>query len=76
VDQEHPSYDSHMPRRARAEHTFAHLKSYRVLRDCRRRGDDIDTLMLAVSFLGGSHPGTTTRPDEAGRVWCDWSQSR
>jgi hypothetical protein len=51
VDREHPGYASHVLRRARAEHTIAHLKSYRVLRDCRRRGAGIDTSAHAVAFL-------------------------
>lgn len=41
----------HRKRRARVEHAIARLKSWRVLRDHRRRGHHLDDTLRAVSFL-------------------------
>lgn len=41
----------HRRRRARVEHALAHLKTWRVLRDHRRRGRHLDTTLRAVAVL-------------------------
>lgn len=41
----------HRRRRARVEHAIARLKTWRVLRDHRRRGHHLDDTLRAVSFL-------------------------
>jgi hypothetical protein len=60
VDQSHPRHRSHVDRRARVGHCFAHLKGWRVLRDCRRRGDGIDVSARAVAFLHNLRVGVYT----------------
>lgn len=42
---------SHKQVRARVEHTFASMKTWKVLRDCRLRGDGVHHAMLGVARL-------------------------
>lgn len=37
--------------RARVEHTFARMKTYKILRDCRLRGDGVHHAMLGIARL-------------------------
>ena len=37
--------------RARVEHTFARMKAYKILRDCRLRGDGVHHAMLGIARL-------------------------
>jgi hypothetical protein len=42
---------SHRRVRARVEHTFARMKTWKVLRDCRLRGDGVAVAMLGIARL-------------------------
>ncbi|MBN3933305.1 transposase [Streptomyces verrucosisporus] len=42
---------SHRRVRARVEHTFARMKSWKILRDCRLRGDGVHHAMLGIARL-------------------------
>ncbi|MET9520328.1 transposase [Streptomyces sp. NPDC002994] len=42
---------SHRQVRARVEHTFARLKSWKILRDCRLKGDGVHHAMLGIARL-------------------------
>ncbi|MFE9476949.1 transposase [Streptomyces griseofuscus] len=42
---------SHRRVRARVEHTFARMKSWRILRDCRLKGDGVHHAMLGIARL-------------------------
>ncbi|MGW3935929.1 transposase [Streptomyces phaeochromogenes] len=42
---------SHRKVRARVEHVFARMKTWRILRDCRLRGDGIHHAMLGIARL-------------------------
>ncbi|SCE24047.1 DDE superfamily endonuclease [Streptomyces sp. DvalAA-43] len=42
---------SHRKVRARVEHTFAHMKSWKILRDCRLKGDGVHHAMLGIARL-------------------------
>ncbi|SDC95643.1 Helix-turn-helix of DDE superfamily endonuclease [Glycomyces harbinensis] len=42
---------SHRQVRARVEHTFARMKTWKVLRDCRLRGDGVAVAMLGIARL-------------------------
>ncbi|GHG27347.1 hypothetical protein GCM10018777_48220 [Streptomyces albogriseolus] len=42
---------SHRQVRARIEHTFARMKSWKILRDCRLRGDGVHHAMLGIARL-------------------------
>ncbi|MFD0396215.1 transposase [Streptomyces nogalater] len=42
---------SHRKVRARVEHTFAHMKSWKILRDCRLRGEGVHHAMLGIARL-------------------------
>ncbi|MET7981048.1 transposase [Streptomyces mirabilis] len=42
---------SHRKVRARVEHTFAHVKSWKILRDCRLKGDGVHHAMLGIARL-------------------------
>ncbi len=42
---------SHKQVRARVEHTFARMKSWKILRDCRLRGDGVHHAMLGIARL-------------------------
>ncbi|WP_369265190.1 transposase [Streptomyces sp. R35] len=42
---------SHKQVRARVEHTFAHLKGWKILRDCRLKGDGVHHAMLGIARL-------------------------
>lgn len=42
---------SHPKVRARVEHTFAHIKSWKILRDCRLKGDGVHHVMLGIAQL-------------------------
>ncbi len=37
--------------RARVEHTFARMKSWKILRDCRLKGDGVHHAMLGIARL-------------------------
>jgi hypothetical protein len=47
--EEHNS--SHRKVRARVEHTFARMKSWKILRDCRLKGDGVHHAMLGIARL-------------------------
>ncbi|MFI1769772.1 transposase [Streptomyces sp. NPDC020800] len=42
---------SHRKVRARAEHVFARMKAWKILRDCRLKGDGVHTAMLGIARL-------------------------
>lgn len=42
---------SHRKVRARVEHVFARMKSWKILRDCRLKGDGVHTAMLGIARL-------------------------
>ncbi|MFJ9929685.1 transposase [Streptomyces misionensis] len=42
---------SHRKVRARIEHTFARMKTWKILRDCRLRGDGVHHAMLGIARL-------------------------
>ncbi|PNV32729.1 IS5/IS1182 family transposase [Streptomyces sp. DH-12] len=42
---------SHKQVRARVEHCFARMKTYKILRDCRLRGDGVHHAMLGIARL-------------------------
>ncbi|WP_372495450.1 transposase [Saccharopolyspora soli] len=42
---------SHKQVRARVEHVFARMKAWKILRDCRLRGDGVHTAMLGIARL-------------------------
>ncbi|MFI8341893.1 transposase [Streptomyces sp. NPDC085639] len=42
---------SHKQVRARVEHAFARMKTYKILRDCRLRGDGVHHAMLGIARL-------------------------
>jgi len=42
---------SHKQVRARVEHAFARMKTWKILRDCRLRGDGVHTAMLGIARL-------------------------
>ncbi|MGC4984697.1 transposase [Streptomyces sp. DT193] len=42
---------SHRKVRARVEHTFARMKSWKILRDCRLKGDGVHHAMLGITRL-------------------------
>lgn len=37
--------------RARVEHVFARMKSWKILRDCRLKGDGVHTARLGIARL-------------------------
>lgn len=41
----------HRKVRARVEHAFARMKNYKVLRDCRQRGDGLHHAVQAVAHM-------------------------
>ncbi len=41
----------HRKVRARVEHTFARMKNYKILRDCRQRGDGLHHAVRAVAHM-------------------------
>lgn len=41
----------HKQVRARVEHAFARMKTYKILRDCRLRGDGVHHAMLSIARL-------------------------
>ncbi|WUH98232.1 transposase [Spirillospora sp. NBC_00431] len=41
----------HRKVRARVEHTFARMKNYKILRDCRQRGDGLHHAVQAIAHL-------------------------
>ncbi|MEV7739948.1 transposase [Streptomyces sp. NPDC088921] len=45
---------SHRKVRARVEHVFAHMKSWKILRDCRLKGDGVHHAMLGIARLHSS----------------------
>jgi hypothetical protein len=42
---------SHRKVRARVEHTFARMKTWKILRDCRLKGDGVHYAMLGIARL-------------------------
>jgi hypothetical protein len=44
---------SHRKVRARVEHAFARMKTWKILRDCRLRGDGVHHAMLGIAGLHG-----------------------
>ncbi|MFF2479155.1 transposase [Streptomyces sp. NPDC058066] len=42
---------SHKQVRARVEHTFARMKTWKILRDCRLKGDGVHHAMLGIAHL-------------------------
>ncbi|MEV8061401.1 transposase, partial [Streptomyces antimycoticus] len=42
---------SHKQVRARVEHTFARMKSWKILRDCRLKGDGVHHAMLGIARM-------------------------
>ncbi|MGF1432588.1 transposase, partial [Kitasatospora sp. LaBMicrA B282] len=42
---------SHKQVRARVEHVFARMKAWKILRDCRLKGDGVHTAMLGIARL-------------------------
>ncbi|MFD5065851.1 transposase family protein [Streptomyces sp. NPDC058394] len=42
---------AHRKVRARVEHTFARMKNYKILRDCRQRGDGLHHAVRAVAHM-------------------------
>ncbi|TWD11708.1 DDE superfamily endonuclease [Streptomyces sp. T12] len=42
---------SHRKIRARVEHAFAHMKTWKILRDCRLKGDGVHHAMLGIARL-------------------------
>jgi hypothetical protein len=42
---------SHKQVRARVEHVFARMKNWKILRDCRLKGDGVHTAMLGIARL-------------------------
>jgi hypothetical protein len=42
---------SHRQVRARVEHVFARMKTWKILRDCRLKGDGVHTAMLGIARL-------------------------
>lgn len=42
---------SHKQVRARVEHVFARMKTWKILRDCRLKGDGVHTAMLGIARL-------------------------
>jgi hypothetical protein len=42
---------SHKQVRARVEHVFARMKSWKILRDCRLKGDGVHQAMLGIATL-------------------------
>jgi hypothetical protein len=42
---------SHRKARARVEHTFARMKGWKILRDCRLKGDGVHDAMLGIARL-------------------------
>jgi hypothetical protein len=42
---------SHKHIRARVEHTFARMKTWKILRDCRLKGDGVHHAMLGIARL-------------------------
>jgi hypothetical protein len=42
---------SHRKVRARVEHVFARMKAWKILRDCRLKGDGVHTAMLGIARL-------------------------
>lgn len=42
---------SHRKVRARVEHAFARMKAWKILRDCRLKGDGVHTAMLCIARM-------------------------
>ncbi|SPF04175.1 hypothetical protein SMA5143A_4972 [Streptomyces sp. MA5143a] len=42
---------SHRKVRARVEHAFARMKTWKILRDCRLKGDGVHHAMLGIARL-------------------------
>jgi len=57
---------SHRKARARVEHVFARMKTWKTLCDCRLKGDGAYHAMLGIAPL---HNVVLTGEDQAGRAW-------
>lgn len=53
---------SHRKIRARVEHAFARMKAWKVLRDCRLRGDGVAVAMLGIARLHNLARTALTQP--------------
>lgn len=53
--------------RARVENTFARMKSWKILRDCRLKGDGVHYAMLGIARLHNA-PSTDNRVRHAEAV--------
>ncbi|MGW6681178.1 transposase [[Kitasatospora] papulosa] len=51
LDWKHAHNKSHKQVRARVEHVFARMKTWKILRDCRLRGDGVHHAMLGIARL-------------------------
>jgi hypothetical protein len=54
---------SHRKVRARVEHTFARMKSWKILRDCRLKGDGVHHAMLGIRPPPQPRPRGIVRPN-------------
>ncbi|MFF9580299.1 transposase [Streptomyces rubiginosohelvolus] len=43
--------ESHKQARARVEHVFARMKTWKILRDCRLKGDGVHHVMLGIAWM-------------------------
>lgn len=43
--------DSHRKVRAHVEHVFARMKAWKILRDCRLKGDGVHTALLGIARM-------------------------
>lgn len=60
---------SHKQVRARVEHVFARLKTWKVLRDCRLKGDGVHLAMLGIARMHNlTLAGKTSRPHNGQRL--------
>ncbi len=65
---------SHKQVRARVEHAFARMKTWKVLRDCRLRGDGVHHAMRGIARLHNLNlAGWTNRPTCAADMSCRWT---
>ncbi|CAM5226644.1 hypothetical protein STENM223S_01225 [Streptomyces tendae] len=62
---------SHRQVRARVEHVFARMKTWKILRDCRLKGDGVHHAMLGIARIGplrtAAHHAEMTRRSFTGR---------
>ncbi|WP_327579233.1 MULTISPECIES: transposase [unclassified Streptomyces] len=53
---------SHKPARSRVEHTFARMKTWKILRDCRLKGDGVHHAMRGIARLHNLAHRDSQRP--------------